>query len=217
MGKGKYLRLVLTIAFIFGFTLLQIILWSYLRNSQYSAWTQRVDIVLSLVFWLFLWKLSSSGYEGHRGVGRWVRPSGLLKAFLVLIISLGLGSWAYWNYVQIAARPYFEMGDVLFAVERFYDDYKVYPGSAGPMTPAVYDELTGSANAKINTTHHDYLAGAKVKSIQDGWGHPYWIRIDPANPAFPDSPNVVIISCGPNGIFENGQGDDLSFPRVKRD
>ena len=216
MDKGKYLRMAKTIVFILCFTLFQTILTSYLSKSYGSAWSKSTDIVLGLIFWLVLWQLSSTGYEGRQGVGRWVGPSGLFKAFLILIISSGLGAWALWNYAQIVIRPYMEMADVSIAIEIFHSDYKVYPGNPGPITPEIYDELKGSPDAKINVQHTDYLTRLRVKGVKDDWGHPYYFRIDPPDPKYPDSPNIVIMSCGPNGVFENGKGDDLSFPPVVR-
>jgi hypothetical protein len=216
MDKGKYLRMAKTVVFLVCFSLFQFVLLWNLRSFNDSAWPQITKIVLGLISWLVLWQLSSASYEGHRGVGRWVQPSGLLKAFLVLIIYVVLGTWALWNYMQIVTRPYLDMADVSMAIEFFHSNYKVYPGNPGPITTEVDDELKGSADAKINVRHTDYLTQVRAKGVKDDWGHPYYFRIDPPDPKYPDSPNIVVISCGPNGIFENGKGDDLCFPPVVR-
>lgn len=180
------------IVFIFCFLLFWAILASYLRRTHGSAWSQIADIVLGLIFWLALWQLSSGSYENHRGVGRWVQPSGLFKAFLILVISYGLGSWALWSYFQVIRRPYFEMARISNAIDFFTLEYKVYPGKPGPIMSDVYDELKGSANAKINIQHIDYITEAKVETVKDSWGHPYYFRIDSPDPRIPRFPNSTL-------------------------
>jgi len=106
------------------------------------------------------------------------------------------------------------MAHISSAIDFFYLEYKVYPGKPGPITSDVYDELKGSSDAKINIQHTDYIKEADVETVEDSWGHPCYFRIDAPDPKNPEFPNVAIISCGPNGIFENGKGDDISSPMI---
>jgi hypothetical protein len=213
MDKGKYMTMAKTIVFLVSFTLFQaLILWN-LKNLSDSIWPHVAKITLELIFWLILWQLSNGSYENHRGIGRWVQPSGLLKAFLILSVSMCLGSWALWTYIDITvSRPLNEMMAIREAMVDFYIDYKVYPGNPGPITTNIYNELRGSTDAKINTRHIDYIGQHFVKTVTDRWGHPYYFRFEPIDPKYPNFLGIDIISCGPNGLFENGKGDDLSFP-----
>ena len=213
MDKGRYLRMVKTIVFIVGFTLFQIVLVWKLRVSGGSQWAHITDIVLGLISWLVLWQLSCASYKNGKGIGRWVRLSGLFKALFIWCISLGLCTWALWTYFNLTVmRPMQQMGAISCAIVFFYEENKTYPGASGEISSDVYSELKGSPDAKINVKHVDYLEEAHVETVTDRWGHPYRFRIDPTDPNFPNLPNIVIISCGPNGVFENGKGDGISDP-----
>jgi hypothetical protein len=207
MGKFSTLKIIKAICFLLAFCLFEVfIIW----NLRGWEWSSVLKPVFGLISWGLLWYLSSPAYADGKGVGRWLRPSGLLKAFLIVSIYSILGAWILYTYIKVTImEPGRQMINIQTAVESFYDDYHVYPGPTGEITPNMIDELKGSLDSKINVNHTDYAKKWDVSSFNDRWGHPYRIRIDPSDPRWRTLPNVVVISCGPNGIFENGKGDDL--------
>jgi len=62
-----------------------------------------------------------------------------------------------------------------------------------------------------------YLTGARHNDdlgFYDPWGRPYIFHFSPSADGRAPGPrkemHLLIYSCGPNGIFENGEGDDVS-------
>jgi hypothetical protein len=202
--------MVMTIVVIVALNISAAILRYKLTIDGHSQLVQITDIVWGLTFWLVLWQLSSSGYENQRRLGRWVQPSGLFKAFLVWSLSSAVSAWAIWTYANATIlRPMREMGDICEVMIFFDEDYKVPPGIPGPITKEIYDELKGLPDAKINVQHIDYITKWHVKTVTDRWGNPYWFRVDPPDPQYPEFDHFTIISCGPSGVFKNGKGDNL--------
>jgi len=207
MDKLSILKAIKAICLLLAFGLLyQFVCW----NLRSWEWIGVLRPIFGLIVWGILWYLSSPAYENGKGLGRWLRPSGLLKAFIILSVYTILVGWLWYTYIEVTVlEPKRQMVNIETAVESFYEDYNVYPGPSGEFTSDVIDELQGAPDSKLNVNRTDYVKKWKVTSFNDRWGHPYRFRIDPSDPRWPTLPNVVVISCGPNGIFENGKGDDL--------
>lgn len=60
-------------------------------------------------------------------------------------------------------------------------------------------ELRIAESDKWGFPNADFAAGR----VFDGWGRPIWLRVD--------GESCNLISSGPNGVYESGSGDDISF------
>jgi len=134
--------------------------------------------------------------------------SRIVKAFIVVLVIMLIATYILYRVQAPASDQLRRMARISAAVDEFYFEYKVYP-CTGPMGSQCRDEMEGTSNAKLNLNHIDYLGKNQINSLSDRWGHPYVLSVSVGTP---NQPHAIIISCGPNGIFENGQGDDISFP-----
>jgi hypothetical protein len=134
-----------------------------------------------------------------------------IRALIVVVGFMFFLTWALYEYYEARyGMPLQEMARIKTAVEQFYATYGRYPAGAGPISSQIYSELSGSAAAVINIKHQDFLTPNSLETGQrDAWGHPFVFKVGSGGGGIP---HVIIISCGPNGVYENGDGDDLHIP-----
>src|SRR5271156_1278043 len=98
MDKLSILKTIKAICFLLAFCLFYaFIIW----NLRGWEWSSVLKPILGLICWGLLWYLSSPAYENGKGLGRWLRPSGLLKAFLIVSIYSILGAWIMYTYIDV--------------------------------------------------------------------------------------------------------------------
>ncbi|HEY8942970.1 MAG TPA: hypothetical protein VIM73_01860 [Polyangiaceae bacterium] len=216
-------KIVLVILFIVIVLLLQLATNGTLSKTGNGEWIKVANIFWTLVFWLGLWQLSSNRYAERRGAAQWIGITGLAKAFLTFVLAYTLSMMGFALYWQIFHRAFMEASQLSEAIEFFDNDYGKYPGPAGPVTHEMIDELRGALSAKINTKRTDYLQQTESRNPffttwpgtanyeQDPWGHPFYLRLKSFYPEHRNSEDVSVISCGPNGKYEDGAGDDIVY------
>jgi hypothetical protein len=216
-------KVILAILFIVIVLLLQLILNGTLTSTGNGDWIKVANIIWGLIFWIGLWRLSSGGYENRRGPVRWIGFTGLAKAFLTLILAFVLSNIGFAIYWQIFHRASMEAYQLSEAIESFHIYNDKYPGPAGPITREMIDELRGAPSARINTSRTDYLRQTETHNPffttwpgtanyeQDPWGHPFYLRLKSSYTGHEDIDDLAVISCGPNGKYEDGAGDDITF------
>lgn len=152
---------------------------------------------------------------------RWWLPAISVSLLLALLVLLGL-------YVL---RPYgalpppteelntrIQMKGFELAVRRYWYTYKTLPSGS---VSNIMTVLAGINADDQNPDRHIFMSlrppetrfGRLVHhgdvddagNYLDGWGRPFTIRTETAGP------RMVIISSGPNGVTEQGRGDDISM------
>ena len=129
------------------------------------------------------------------------------RKMLMLTISIGLPVLALGTW--LISGPIRQHKKAQSDATALFQALNAYAAEQGELPHGSYATicqlLRGKSLDGQNTKHLDYIEAEGVEinakgEFLDPWGHPYVINFEK---------RLRVFSCGPNGRFEEGQGDDI--------